>query len=146
IHNSGNSGATNTGTWNCAAYQDGGIQPQDVINVVQAVCIHGEAITTGTKTGTLALGSNPTGSVTDTFNYGNDAGALGTYDTGWMPAFGTPEISPTVDITAQPTIVIGKTDTTTREADICFAGILVVYVPQPVMTSNSRLLFSIGSE
>lgn len=130
IKNSSNAGATNLGTWNCTDYATAGIGSGDVITLVQAVVDHGEALSPQTKSGTIKIGSNPAQSVADTFSYGDDAGAAGTWPSVWAAQWGSAQVG---DIAAanratQPTLILGKVDTTTREAWIDFAGLIVEYV------------------
>jgi hypothetical protein len=126
--------ATNSATDDCdfnmTTYSAAGIGASDTINAVQALCVHGEDITTGTKAGALKIVSNPAQSVEDTFNYGNDAGALGVYPTLWTVTQGTTQDAPTISsLSTAPVLRIGKRTATTRVVSCCFMGMYVDYTP-----------------
>ena len=143
------SGATNpNGDFNMNAYSDKVSGASAVINLVQQVIVHGEDISTGTKTGTFNIVSNPNTATTNVAQGGSNqfgpsaGGAVGTYLTNWAIQFGPVTYNPSVTLSTAPVARITKTDTGTRAADLCFMGILVDYTevnpPQQVNVSFAR--------
>lgn len=115
---------------NMTDYTTAGITATDTIVLVQAFCDTGEGIATGTKAGALQIVSNPVQAVEDSFNYGNDAGAAGTWSTNWFVTNGTAQVG---DIAAanrstSPVLRVGKRTATTREVNVDLMGIYVEYV------------------
>lgn len=98
----------------------------DTINVVQGVVAHGESVSTGTKTGTVDVFANPAGSVSGSFNYGNDAGAAGTWPTLWTVTR-TPYVSAPTPTRSTGASIRVKSDISTRNVDVCFMGVYVDY-------------------
>jgi hypothetical protein len=114
---------------NMTDYTTAGITATDTITLVQAFCDTGEGIATGTKAGALQIVSNPAQAVEDSFNYGNDLGAAGTWSTNWFVTNGTAQVG---DITAanrstSPVLRVGKRTATTREVNVDLMGIYVEY-------------------
>lgn len=122
--------STATGNYdaNCATYANAGIVAGDVITVVQAVCDHSEDVATATKNGALQIVSNPAQSGEDTFVYGDDVGANGTWPVFWRAKWGTAQYLPAVTLTTSPVVRVGKRTATTRQVDVDFLGIMVEYM------------------
>lgn len=114
---------------NLTTYTDAGVGASDTINVVQAFCNHGEDVATGTKTGKFRIESNPAQTAYDTFTFGDDVGALGTWPSNWKWKLGTPEYSPSPTLGASPQIALRKTDTGNRVGSVAFLGMYVDYTP-----------------
>lgn len=131
------SGATNpNGDFNMATYASQGIGASDVINAVTLIVVHGEDVSTGAKTGTFTIVSNPTQSGTDTIGDNNSGqfgpsagGAVATYASGWIGERGSPQYPSSVTVGTSPVARITKVDTGTRAADCCFMGLYVDYTP-----------------
>ena len=121
---------TNDGLINCRTYTNGGIGASDTVNAVMGICADGEAIATGTKTGGIWVSSNPTQSAPgNTFDYGDDAGALSGYPTNWATHVGPVAVAPSVTKGSSPVIGFRKNENTTREGHICLLGVYVDYTP-----------------
>jgi len=124
------SGATSPNCdMNMATYASAGIAGRDLVNLVMPLIWHGEDVATGTKTGTNQIVSNPAGSASSTFNYGNDVGAVNTFPTNWRYSTSGSVAGPTVTVGTSPVLRVSKTDTGTRAADVCFMGLYVDYTP-----------------
>ena len=116
---------------NMTTYSGGGLGPTDTISLVQAVINHAEAIATGTKAGAVLIVSNPAQAVEDTFNYGDDGGAMGAFAANWSTQWGSAQYVPAVNIGTAPVMRVGKRTATTREVDVDFMGIYVEYISGP---------------
>lgn len=105
-----------------------GIGSGDTFTAALPVLNHGEDIATGTKTGTFGI-QTPTGLSQQTFTFGNDVAALGTYPTGWIWSPGV--VLEAAVITPSTSIVLGvrKTDTGTRVASVDFLGAYLEFAP-----------------
>lgn len=108
----------------------------DTINVVQGIVAHGESISTGTKTGTCDLFANPAGSVSGSFNYGNDAGAAGAFPTLWTSTRTPPVIAPTPTLASGASIQVTAA-VATRNVDVCFMGAYIDYTPAVVTAATA---------
>lgn len=109
------------------------------IVAVQAGLWHAEEVATGTKAGTANLQSNPSGS-TVSFNYGNDAGAAGTWPTTWAFNF-TPAVdAPSVTLTSSPVVRVTKVTATTRVTDVCAVSLYVDYTPAPTLPPSFQIV------
>ncbi len=106
---------------------DAGVPANAVTKVMQLLVTHGEDVATGTKTGSFLILSNPAQSVADTFTFGADVGALGTWPSNWTTTWGTAQYDPSVVLGTSPVVRIRKTDTGTRVASVCFAGAYLEY-------------------
>jgi hypothetical protein len=134
------SGATNpNGDFNMTTYTAAGIGAADTINAITMIIVHGEDISTGAKTGSFTILSNPAQSGTDTIGSGNTSqfgpsagGAVGTYPTNWAAQQGTVQYPGSVTVGTAPVCRITKVDTGTRAADCCFMGLYVDYTPAVV--------------
>jgi hypothetical protein len=116
---------------NLTTYRNLGIKELDEINGFFAVACHGEDVSVGTKTGSIQVFDNPSTLQIDTFTYGGDVGALGTFPSNWRWAFGSP-VDPynfTININNNPILAARKTDAGTRVASICFLGLMIHYDP-----------------
>lgn len=102
-----------------------------VINAVRTAIVHGETASAGTKTGTVEIRTNPTDATVRTFTFGNDSGAQGTYPTGWSSGAISPYTSTTASpaLTSAATMALRKTDAGSRNATVCFLGLVVEYDP-----------------
>ena len=129
--------ATNSATDDCdlnfQSYTTKGIVAADTIHLAKILAIHGEDISTGTKTGATKLVSNPTAGAEDTFTYGGDSGALGTYPSVWEINSNntTSVLLPSVTLATAPVGRIGKRTATTRVVSCCFLGIVIAYTKAP---------------
>lgn len=124
------------------SYATGGIPSNSVVNAVVAMCNNGEEVSTNQKAGGLWIASNPTQSAAvDTFDYGNDAGALATYPTNWSTNFGVVAEAPSVTLATAPTVTVRKVGSTTRVVDVDFMGLYVDYTPPSadVFMSNTSI-------
>lgn len=125
--------STGTATYIAAmsTYSAKGVGAGDTVNAIQQTIIHGEDITTGTKTGTYELTLNPVVSSTN-YTAGADAGAHVAYNasaSAWAVARLITD-APTISaVTTAPKMKLVKTDTTTRVSCVCFMGIYVDYTP-----------------
>jgi hypothetical protein len=113
---------------NLTTYTNAGIGAADTITLIQPTIIHGEDVGTGTKTGSFGLQSNPSQTYA-TFTYGDDGGALGTYDTLWPVKVGDPVYAPSPTLGSSPVLAVRKTDAGTRVASVCAMGLNIEYVP-----------------
>jgi hypothetical protein len=117
---------------NLTTYTNAGIGGSDTITLIQPMCIHGEDVGTGTKTGSLGLQANPSQTYA-TFTYADDIGALatfgGAFDTNWKTKNGAPVYAPSVTLGSSPVLAVRKTDAGTRVASVCAMGLYVDYIP-----------------
>jgi hypothetical protein len=126
--------ASNTGTANYVAnmttYATAGVGPRDVVTGVIPFIRQGEDISTGTKTGSFEVTSNPVIGAT-TFTFGGNAGAHGEEATGaWLTTTAASvTASPSVAIASSPTMKVTKTDTTTRTGCISLMAMYVCWRP-----------------
>lgn len=124
--------STGTATYNGnpSSYTDLGITASDTILGVRATIQHGEDISTGAKTGTIELSSNPVTSST-AFTFGITASAAhGAYNSGnWWTAHSPWSLNPSVTLGNAANIKIVKTDTTTRVACVDQMYLKVVWTP-----------------
>lgn len=127
----------NGGTWTAGPAHQMAAQfsRAATVRVVQQVIVHGEDVTTGAKTGTFAMVSNPAITAANVLgpslsNFGPDAGgAVGTYPTNWVVQRGAMTYRPVIAQSTKPVGRISKSDTGTRAADLCFMGLMVEYFP-----------------
>ncbi len=112
---------------NMTTYSTAGINSFDTVNAIQAVFAHGEDISTGTKTLTFGVKSNPAGSFETNFSAGGDSGACGTWPTTWTLTRGTVISTPSVTVGSSPVMTARRPSTDTRSADVCFMGMYVDY-------------------
>lgn len=110
-------------------YTVAGVPSDATVNAVMAICNDGEAVSTGTKAGAVWIASNPSGQSPQTFDYGDDSGALGTFPTGWKTHYGPVTSSPSVTLGTAPTVTVRKTGSTNREVAVDFLGLYVDYTP-----------------
>jgi hypothetical protein len=131
-HNGTSWGAVDsTATWVMRIFNDIG---QARIDNLAIHCYHGEAVSTGTKTGVVKLTNPDQGAVT-AFNYGNDGGAAGAFPTLWtaFPALvGAFQANPgTPSIHAAARFSVDKRDTGTR-AVLCSAVVVICEWSEPL--------------
>lgn len=131
------SSATDNCDFNMQSYTTAGVPSGATVNAVQAVVAHGEEISTGTKAGALKIVSNPAQSVEDTFNFGSDLGAEGTYPTNWDAIVGTAQSGAGVTFGTSPVVRVGKRTATTRAVNACFVGLYIDYTPAIVTTPST---------
>jgi hypothetical protein len=99
------------------------------IPVIQPVVCHAETVSTGSKTGACELTSNPV-IVSSTFTYGDNVGAVSAYPGNWRWHRGNINYDADIsNVALAPEAIVEKTDTGTREAAVCFFGVVVEYVP-----------------
>lgn len=120
--------ATDEYRGNLTAYSTAGVGASDTVTLLQAFVCHGEDVATGTKTGSFGGESNPSWTY-DTFTFGDNVGALGTYPTNWAWSRGAIQYGPSVTVGSSPVVAIRKTDTGTRVASVCSLFMNVEYVP-----------------
>jgi hypothetical protein len=113
-------GGAGSGDFNMATYASAGIDSDCAINVVQMTIVHGEDISTNTKTGTFTILSNPTTGAGGVQNIGdaggnqfgpNGGGAVGTYPTNWVVQEGIAYFSPTNATSTLNLSTVSTTDT-----------------------------------
>lgn len=109
------------------SYSTSGVPGGSTVNVAQTVTVHGEDVSTGTKTGSVLLASNPTQSAADTFTFGDDVGALGTFPATWKVKNGAGQDASGVTLGTAPVVHLRKTDTGNRVASACAVGIYADY-------------------
>lgn len=117
------------------------------VRVIVPIANHGEDVSTNTKTGSFGLQANPVDpaystAFTNTFTFGNDGGALGTYPTGWVWTIGTPFYDPSITIATGTTLGARKTDSGTRVASIDSLAAYVEY--QPHYATSDQAIISIN--
>lgn len=123
--NSGSSDAT----FVTNTYTDLGLTGSETVGCIYVSCHHAEDISTGTKTGNLALQANPDQSGNFVgFTYGGGSGAAtdwGAASSTWREAktgfFDDQSVTAGTGITMR----VRKTDTTTRVAQVCFLGTFI---------------------
>lgn len=115
-------------------YIAAGIPVGSKINAVMAICNDGEEAGTATKAGGVWVASNPAQAAGgNSFDYGDDGGALGTFPTGWKTHYGPVTENPSVTLSTAPTMTVRKTTSTTRVVNVDFMGIYVDYTPPQIM-------------
>jgi hypothetical protein len=130
---------------NLATYTSAGIVASDTLRLVQMVVDHGEDAATGTKTGSFLILSNPAQGVADTFTFGEDVGALGTWPTNWRPKWGTAQLSPSVTLGTAPVLRLRKVTASTAVGSVDFMGLMVEYQPAAATAGSHRLaLLGVG--
>jgi len=125
-----NATANNNYVVNMATYASAGIGASDTVNAVRVIAETAAPSSTGAKTGTLQITSNP--AEASAFSFGNfHSGAnAGTYTTGWKANKKTPTENPTVTVGSAPQVTLAiNGGTTSRIAMCCFIGIYVDYTP-----------------
>ncbi len=141
IESNANSGSA-PADFNMTAPSTLGMGANDIMRVARLTVVHGEDVTTGTKTGSMTVVSNPAQGSSDTFTFGdNQATALGTWPSFWVTRPGTTLYDPSVTPSTSPVARVTKTDTTTRVASVCFMGITFEWEPQwgiPLRPMGSR--------
>ena len=139
IETSDSSGNNSTDEYrgNCGSYIDAGLVETDTVNGITVWANHGEDINTNTKTGSVGMQSNPASSSYQTFTYGDDFGAVGTWNAQWVWT-GSSGVNntifdqPSVVLEDDAIIAVRKTDAGTRVAAIDCLGLYVVYTPEAV--------------
>jgi hypothetical protein len=121
------SSATDNCDFNMQSYLVAGVPAGSTIYGVRSIVAHGEEIATGTKAGSVQILSNPAQGAESAFNYGNDAGAEGTYPTTWAVAADVEVSGSGVALGTQPVVRIGKRTATTRVVSVCFVGLYIDY-------------------
>lgn len=121
-----------------ASYATAGVTVGSTINAVQLINSNGEDVATGTKTGIMELRSNPGAGAgapasSNSFVFGNNYGALGTWPALWSRALGSVVANPTVVLGTSPQAALLKTDSGTRVASICFMGLVVDWSPAVIV-------------
>lgn len=120
------------------SYTTGGISASATIKCIAALIAHGEDVSTGTKTGSVAIIANPNVGTYHAFTFGSDGGALGTFPSGWTLADSAVTDSPSVTMSTSPQIAVRKTDTGTRVASVCFIGLKVEYIDRSLAFNPNR--------
>lgn len=103
----------------------------------QALAAVAAPTSTGAKTGSIEVTSNPTIAALSFSNYYAGA-AASTFPTGWQYVYSTAAVNPTVTLSTQPVLQMNITGgTTTRIAMICSMGAYIEYAPSSP-TNNSK--------
>jgi hypothetical protein len=122
---SGNN-ATDEYRVNLTTYSDAGIKNATLIRNVMLCINHGEDISTGSKTITAGMFSNPAGSLPTAWDVAPASGLLATYPSQWFWTRIVQSVSFSgVDVNASPVVNMRKTDTSTRVASVDFIGLYV---------------------
>lgn len=109
-------------------YTAAGVGASDTVRVTQALVVHGEGVTTGTKAGTVGASANPADGSTTSFNFGNDAGQATTFPTLWALARGPLIYNSSVTKGTGATLALTQ-NTNTRNGDACYLALLVEFEP-----------------
>lgn len=119
------------------SYIDGGLKASDTVRSVMAFCRDAEDATTGTKSGGVWIGSNPTQTAGGglAFDYGDDGGTAKVF----VDHPNSPVVNPTVTLASRPTAGVRKTTSTTRQVDVDFLGIYVEYTPATVSAKPMKV-------
>lgn len=135
-HQVRNAAANTTLDMNMKAYSTAGINTGDTVNGVLPMCNVGAPASTGAKSGSFGVTSNPViaqriftgGSGTAAFFW--RGAAAGTYPTGWGWEIGTMTEAPSVTVGTSPVARLSITAGTTTRIAMCDAlGIYVSYTP-----------------
>jgi len=119
----------------CAAYSTV-VSVGGTVLAVQAICNDAQAITTSSpKAGAVVITANPSGQTENSFDFGlpngtagsTSAAAMGTFPTGWGTHVGPVTETPTLTMSSGPTVRVGKRVATTREVDVDFLGVYVMW-------------------
>lgn len=127
-----------------ATYASAGIVGGDTVLAVAPLIWHGEDVSTGTKTGSVAMVANPNPASYQAFTFGGDIGALGTFPSNWQGTGPALVDSPSVTLSTNPQIAVRKTDAGTRVASICFIGLKVEYRPAAGGATDTPFPFTGG--
>lgn len=125
------------------SYTTAGVPADATIDGIIQLIAHGEDASAGTKTGSFGLQANPAETY-QTFTYGDDAGALGTYPTNWggLGIMIEPAVQPTLG-SALIMAVRTTNSSSSRVRSVCalwaYVGyseaVVVPYVPRnPAIT------------
>lgn len=148
IEHAGNAaGTTDAYDANMTSYSTAGIQSYDTVNAVFLIAAHGEDASTGTKLLNFEVVSNPAIASTGNVTAGNDAGALGTYPTGWIIHRGTITQNPSVTVGTSPVMRARRPETATRVASVCAMFMYVAYTngtPPVGGLKNTLMLLGVG--
>lgn len=106
------------------------------INAIMAICNDAEEVSTNTKAGGIWCASNPAQAAGgNSFDYGDDAGAMGAFPSNWSTHAGPVAVAPSVTLSTAPTVTVRKTTSTTRVVDVDFMGLYVDFTPLTVSES-----------
>jgi hypothetical protein len=102
----------------------------DTIAVIVGVVVHGESVSTGTKTGAIGYaanaGASPPADLSITF--GGGVGAVGAFPTNWQVDYMAPSYPASVTRSSGAKIKV-TCNTSTRNVDVCFMALIVEYAP-----------------
>lgn len=141
------SGSGWTSDTNDMYFSVSGVTNSPIVLAVQAITNDAQAVTTGSpKAGAVVITANPSGQTEQSFDYGlpngtsgsTSAAAMGTFPAGWGTHVGPVTESPSVTLSSGPTVRVGKRTSTTREVDVDFLGVYVMY--EPPASSRPRWL------
>jgi len=110
------------------SYTAAGVPATAVINAAMAICNDGQESSKGsTKSGGVWIDSNP-GQVAGgySFDYGDAAGAVTYFPSGWATHFGPVISNPAVSISGSPIVAVRKT-TNSDGVDVDFLGVYIDY-------------------
>jgi hypothetical protein len=112
------------------SYTSLGLASGATVNAIIPWVCAGEEVSTGTKSISFGLLSNPAGSLNAVADVTNGVtGAVGTYPATWYWQKGAAIEAPSVTLGTAPQLNLRKTDTGTRSATVCFLGAYVDYTP-----------------
>jgi hypothetical protein len=126
-----------------------GIPDADTLVVGHAIVCHAEIVATGFKNGSFSVLSNPAQGAFDTFIYGYDLGAAGTWPANWGASIGTAvDLSATAK-SAAAVLAVRKTSgvtTANGRSAVAGLGLLVEYnqaapVPDNVLEGASAIYY-----
>lgn len=144
-HEVRNAGANTNLDMNLTDYTTAGVGSSDTVNVLTPMCVVGAPVSTGGKSGSFGITSNPTiaqraftgGSGTPAFYWRGTA--AGTYPTGWGWEIGTTTYAPTVTVGTSPVARLSITaGTASRIAMCCDLGMYVDYTPAATGTTYTK--------
>lgn len=127
----------------CATYGSIVAEKGEIL-AVQAITNDAQAVTTGSpKSGAVVIVSNPSGQTESSFDFGiqRDVGgsltaaAMGTFPVGWGTHVGPISEKPAVDLTIGPVVRVGKRTATTRQVDVDFLGVYVMWASSIIARS-----------
>lgn len=127
--------SSNTASYDCNLndYTTAGVPTGATINVVDPIIATAAPVSTGAKTGSVGIVSNPNIAniaLTANSNQFWTGTAAGTYFTGWKWSHGTVTYAPSVTLGTDPVMRVTITGgTASRIAMVCFMGMYVDYTP-----------------
>lgn len=120
--------ADTTGNYdaNMTSYATAGLTASHVVKLVQAVISGGSSSASTGVPGAIRIVSNPAQGSEDSQNIGANVVA-GTYPASWFYRYGTAIDDPSVTLSTQPVMRVGRRSTNPAEAHVCSMFIAVEY-------------------